>query len=105
MFAFAFVVLGLPDAAHGAAWPSMRSEFHRPLADLGFFLIAQGVGYLTVALGAGRLAARWTVDGLVIGSTVTCCAPCDHADSSCNSTGPCTSFVQRPIFPSRNHTA
>src|SRR4051794_23793098 len=74
VFAFAFVVLGLPDAAHGAAWPAMRSEFHRPLADLGIFLVAQGVGYLTVAMGAGRLAARWTVDGLVIGSTITCCA-------------------------------
>src|SRR3954452_22778469 len=74
VFGFASVVLALPAAAHGTAWPSMRTEFHRPLADLGIFLIVQGAGYLAVALGAGRLAARWTVDGLVVGSTITCCA-------------------------------
>jgi fucose permease len=74
VFACAFVVLGLPDFAHGVAWPAMRAEFHRPLADLGVFLVAQAVGYLTVAMGAGSLAARWTVEGLVVRSTVTCCA-------------------------------
>src|SRR5438067_1379271 len=56
VFAFAFVVLGLPDFAHGVAWPAMRSQLHRPLADLGTFLVVQAAGYLAVALAAGRLA-------------------------------------------------
>ena len=73
VFAFAFVVLGLPDFAHGVAWPTMRAEFHRPLADLGTFLVAQAVGYLAVAMTAGRLAARWTVEGLVVRATIACC--------------------------------
>src|SRR5436190_10586444 len=73
VFAFAFVVLGLPDFAHGVAWPAMRAEFHRPLADLGTFLVAQAVGYLAVAITAGRLAERWTVEGLVVRATIACC--------------------------------
>lgn len=70
MFAVAFVVLGLPDFAHGVAWPELRSDLHRPLADLGTFLIAAGAGYLAVASTAGRLAARWTVEGLVVRATL-----------------------------------
>jgi MFS family permease len=70
LFAVAFVVLGLPDFGHGVAWPAMRSHFHRPLADLGTFLAVAAAGYLVVATTAGRLARRWGVEGLVVGSTL-----------------------------------
>ena len=58
VFAVAFVVLGLPDFAHGVAWPSMRADLDRPLADLGTFLSVAAAGYLVVAVTTGRLAAR-----------------------------------------------
>lgn len=69
-FAVAFVVLGLPDFAHGVAWPALRRDLDRPLADLGAFLALAAGGYVVVATQAGRLAARWRVDGLVRRSTV-----------------------------------
>lgn len=74
VFAVAFVVLGLPDFAHGVAWPALRAELGRPLADLGTFLVAGGAGYLAVALSTGALAARWSVEGLVVRATLTSAA-------------------------------
>jgi fucose permease len=71
VFAVAFVVLGLPDFGHGVAWPDMRAELHRPLADLGVFLSVQALGYLAVAMTTGRLAVRWEIEGLVLRSTLT----------------------------------
>lgn len=71
LFAVAFVVLGLPDFGHGVAWPTMRDDFDRPLADLGVLLTMASAGYLVVALLTGRLAARWTVEGLVLRSTLS----------------------------------
>lgn len=71
LFAFAFVVLGLPDYAHGVAWPDMRRELSRPLADLGVFLLVQAIGYLAVATSAGRLASRWTVEGMILRATLS----------------------------------
>ena len=70
VFAVAFVVLGLPDFGHGVAWPTMRSDFGRPLADLGTFLIVAAAGYLVVATNAGRMARRWGVEGLVLRATL-----------------------------------
>ena len=74
LFAVAFVVLGLPDFGHGVAWPSMRADLDRRLADLGTFLATSAVGYLVVATTAGRLASRWTVSGLVLRSTLSSAA-------------------------------
>ena len=71
LFAVAFVVLGLPDFGHGVAWPEMRKDLDRPLADLGAYLTAMSLGYLVVAMSTGRLAARWTVEGLVLRSTLS----------------------------------
>jgi fucose permease len=72
VFAVAFVVLGLPDFGHGVAWPEMRADLDRPLADLGTFLAVAAVGYLVVATTTGRLAKRWGVEGLVMRSTLAC---------------------------------
>jgi fucose permease len=69
-----FVVLGLPDFAHGVAWPTMRHDLHRPLADLGTFLAVQVAGYLLVAVTTGRLAARLGLDRLLEVAAVACAA-------------------------------
>jgi fucose permease len=74
LFAVAFVVLGFPDFGHGVAWPSMRSDLDRPLVDLGTFLTAASAGYLLIAILTGRLAKRWGVEGLVLGSTLSSAA-------------------------------
>ena len=74
VFVFAFVVLGLPDFGHGVAWPTMRSEFRRPLADLGTFLAVAAAGYLVVAMNVGRMAKRWGVEGLVVRATLSSAA-------------------------------
>lgn len=71
VFAVAFVVLGLPDFGHGVAWPQLRDDLGRPLADLGVFLAVAAAGYLAVATTTGRLAARWGVDGLVLRATLS----------------------------------
>ena len=67
----AFVVLGLPDFGHGVAWPDMRTDFDRPLADLGTFLAVSAIGYLGVATSTGRMAARWGIDGVLTRATVS----------------------------------
>lgn len=74
LFAVAFVVLGLPDFGHGVAWPDMRSDVDRPLADLGTFLAVAAGGYLLIATSTGRLAKRWGVEGLVLRSTLSSAA-------------------------------
>lgn len=66
VFALAFVAMGLPDFGHGVAWPDLRGDLHRPLADLGTFLTAGAVGYFVLSTQAGRLARRWGVEGLLI---------------------------------------
>ena len=71
LFAVAFVVLGLPDFGHGVAWPSMRADLDRPLADLGTYLAVAAAGYLAVATSTGRLAHRWGVEGLVLRATLS----------------------------------
>ena len=74
VFVVAFIVLGLPDFGHGVAWPTMRSDFGRPLADLGTFLIVAAAGYLVVATNVGRMAKRWGVEGLVLRATLSSAA-------------------------------
>lgn len=74
IFAVSFVVLGLPDFGHGVAWPDLRSEFERPLTDLGTFLTVAAAGYLAIATSTGRLAKRWGLERLVLRSTLSSAA-------------------------------
>jgi fucose permease len=69
-----FVVLGLPDYAHGVAWPTMRSDLHRPLADLGTFLAVQSVGYVLATSLLGRITGRWGLDRAIRGAGLSCVA-------------------------------
>ena len=59
----AYVGMGLPTAALGVAWKSMRVDFNRPLSSLGVVVVTFTVGYLlatsTHRWTATRLAAPW----------------------------------------------
>jgi fucose permease len=72
--ALSFVVLGLPDYAHGVAWPAMRADLHRPLADLGTFLAVQSVGYVAATSLLGRITGRWGIDRAIRRAGLTCVA-------------------------------
>ncbi len=61
-----FVALGLSAGVTGVAWPSMRTAFSRPVADLGVLLAIGTVGYFLAGLAAGRMTRR-----LGIGNVLT----------------------------------
>ncbi len=53
-----FIALGLSAGVTGVAWPSMRAEFSRPVADLGVLLAIGTVGYFLAGIAAGRMLRR-----------------------------------------------
>src|SRR5260370_28278630 len=65
----AFVSLGLPDAAGGVAWPSVRSEFALADGRLGWILIAVVSGYALSSFLAGKLVASIGIGALLVVST------------------------------------
>jgi fucose permease len=62
----AYVGLGLPGAALGVAWPSMRTEVGRPLSSLGLLFTAFTVGYLLATTGHSRTARRVGTGGMLV---------------------------------------
>ncbi|MBD3880936.1 MFS transporter [Phormidium tenue FACHB-886] len=60
-----FVSLGLPDAAIGVAWTSIRETFGLPQSGLGVVLVSGGVGYFTSGFFAGQLVQRLGVGSLL----------------------------------------
>ena len=64
-----FVSLGLPDAALGVAWPSLRDEFGLAQNRLGLVLIGGACGHVASGFFAGRLLSRFGVGLLLAGST------------------------------------
>lgn len=55
---FAFVLLGMPNAALSVVWPSMADELGRNLGDLGILMATSGVTYGIVSLSSGSLTKR-----------------------------------------------
>jgi len=64
-----FISLGLPDAAIGVAWPSLRDEFGLPQNRLGLVLIGGACGHVASGFFSGRLLARLGVGLLLAGSS------------------------------------
>jgi fucose permease len=64
----AFISLGLPDGLLGVAWPSIRTEFQRPLDSLGLLLLSSTTGYLTSSFFSGRIMSRLGVGRLLAAS-------------------------------------
>lgn len=56
---FAFVVLAMPKAALGVAWPSIADDLDRSLADLGLLIAAYVAGYFVSTLANGELTRRF----------------------------------------------
>lgn len=65
-----FVSVGLPEGAHGVAWPYMRAEFDVPVGAVGFILITGTTGYVLASVAAGFAVDRFGVGWLLAGSTV-----------------------------------
>lgn len=63
----AFVVLGLPEG-FGVAWPTMRTDLGRSLAELGVLLVAWSIGYLVAAALNGPVTDRWRA-GVVLAAS------------------------------------
>jgi len=54
----AFVVLGMPKAAFGVAWPSVAVDLDRDISQLGLILSIFVAGYFAGTLSVGRLIGR-----------------------------------------------
>jgi fucose permease len=52
-----FVVLGMPKAAFGVAWPSVSGDLGRDIADLGTILAVFVGGYFTGTISTGRVVS------------------------------------------------
>lgn len=65
----AFISLGLPDAVHGVAWPSLRGTFNLPQALLGALLAVAAAAYFLSGILAGKLLQGLGIGWLLAGST------------------------------------
>lgn len=66
----AFISIGFPDAVLGVAWPEMRIDFGRNLADLGVILVFNSLGYFSSAALAGTLLEKFGVGRTLAFSTL-----------------------------------
>jgi fucose permease len=59
----AYVALGLPTAALGVAWSTMRTDFDRPLSSLGVLIVTYTIGFLVATVVhrrvGGALGTGW----------------------------------------------
>lgn len=69
-----FVLLGVPLAAMGVAWPSAAAEFSRPIGDLGIVTFAFVGLYTLSTLGAGGLTRRFGASTLLVSSALLAAA-------------------------------
>lgn len=53
-----FLLLGMPYAALGVAWPSISADLGRPLGDLGLLLVATTIGYVPATAVNGPVTHR-----------------------------------------------
>ena len=61
-----FVLLGMPMAAMGVAWPSAADNLGRTLADLGLVTFAYGAGYTVSTPALGELTRRFSTGPLLV---------------------------------------
>ena len=72
--ATSFVLLGMPMAAMGVAWPSAADDLGRTLADLGFITFAYGAGYTVSTLASGELTRRFSTGPLLVVASLAAAA-------------------------------
>jgi fucose permease len=69
-----FVLLGMPMAAMGVAWPSAADDLGRTLADLGFITFVYGAGYTVSTLASGELTRRFSTGPLLVSASLAAAA-------------------------------
>ena len=72
----AFVAIGLPVAALGVAWPTLRADAGRPLGDLGILSVLVTVGFALTALAHGSLMRRLSPGVALAGASALYAAGC-----------------------------
>jgi fucose permease len=70
----AFVVLGMPKAAFGVAWPSVADDLGRAIGDLGAVVAVFVAGYLAGSLTVGRLVGRFGTGSVLTGAATAAAA-------------------------------
>lgn len=65
-----FVLLGMPMAAMGVAWPTAANDLGRTLADLGLITFAYGAGYTVSTLASGELTRRFSTGPLLVAASI-----------------------------------
>ena len=68
--ATSFVLLGMPNAAMGVAWPSAADDLGRTLGELGLVTFSYGVGYTISTLVSGDLTRRFTTGPLLVATAL-----------------------------------
>ena len=65
-----FIALGMRDGLLGVAWPSIRTNFSKPLDSIGILLIAAVAGYMTSSFLIGALIRKVGIGNLLVFSCV-----------------------------------
>ena len=63
------LILGLPDAVIGVAWPTVRDTFSLPQGAAGTVFVASGLGYFITSFFSGRLTQILGIGLLLAAST------------------------------------
>ena len=66
VMATSFVLLAMPMAAMGVAWPSAAEDLGRTIGELGLVTFAYGAGYTLSTLASGELTRRFTTGPLLV---------------------------------------
>ncbi len=66
VMATSFVLLGMPMAAMGVAWPSAADDLGRTIGELGLVTFSYGAGYTLSTLVSGELTRRFTTGPLLV---------------------------------------
>lgn len=66
VMATSFVLLGMPIAAMGVAWPSAAEDLGRTIGELGLVTFSYGAGYTVSTLVSGELTRRFTTGPLLV---------------------------------------
>ena len=69
-----FIILGLPDALLGAAWPSMYVQFGVPVSCAGVISMIVAVGTIVSSLQSDRLTRRFGTGGVTAASVAATAA-------------------------------
>lgn len=66
VMATSFVLLGMPIAAMGVAWPSAAENLGRTIGELGLVTFSYGAGYTVSTLVSGELTRRFSTGPLLV---------------------------------------